>query len=104
MNKEEFSVIGLLKAIPAMTRKVWPGLWPLVLIVSASLYFGSPEHLDVLSFSDWAVLHTLILFGMLSLTIWLYNTFERPVVNMAVIGLWLMASAFCYLSDLILKS
>jgi hypothetical protein len=100
---EEFSTTGFIKAIPAMTRKVWPGIWPLIVVVTASLYFGNAS-LDVLSFSDWAIMHVLIVVGMISLTIWLYNTFERPAVNLAVIALWLLASAFCMLSNWFLRS
>ena len=103
MNKD-FHMLGFVKAIPTMTRKVWPGFWPLVIIVSLCLFFSNPTHLDVLSFADWAVMHLLIVLGLFATTTWLYNMFERPVVNMAVIGLWLLASAFCMLADLILKA
>ena len=101
--ENDFSVIGFIKAIPPMLKKVWPGLWPLVLIVSAILFFSSPEHLDVLSFSEWLDLHLLVVFGMVTISIWLYNTYPRPVVNMIVIGLWLLASACCVFGDLLLK-
>jgi hypothetical protein len=58
--------------------------------------------MDVLPFADWAIMHVLIVFGMISFTIWLYNTFERPAVNLAVIALWLLASAFCMFASLLL--
>jgi hypothetical protein len=103
MNNE-FSPIGFIKAIPAMTRRVWPGFWPLIVIITLFLYFDDPTHLNVLAFSDWAAMHILIVVGMISTTIWLYNTYKRPVVNTAVIGLWLLASAFCMLADFILQS
>jgi hypothetical protein len=101
--EEEFSLIGFIKAIPAMVKKVWPGFWLLIVIITAVLYFSSPEHLGVLSFSDWAVLHVLVVIGMIAITIWIYNTFPRPAANLLVIGIWFMASAFCVLSDLMLK-
>ena len=100
---ENFSTTGFIKAIPSMIRKVWPGIWPLIVIVALSLYFSNPTHLDVLSFSEWAVLHILLVVGMIATTIWLYNTYERPAVNMAVIGLWLLTSAFCMMADLFLR-
>ena len=100
---EDFSTLGFIKAIPGMMRKVWPGLWPLVLIISLCLYFDSPTHLEVLSFSDWASLHVIIVLGMIAATTWLYNSFKRPVVNMAVVGFWLLATAFCMLADFILQ-
>jgi hypothetical protein len=100
---EEFSTLGFIKAIPGMMRKVWPGLWPLVIVITLCLYFDSPTRLDVLSFSDWLTLHIVIVIGMLSTTIWIYNTFKRPAANMAIIGLWFLATATCMLFDLILK-
>ena len=72
---ENFSTKGFIRAIPAMTRKVWPGIWPLIVVVIVSLYFSSAP-LSVLPFSEWAIMHVLIVVGMISLTIWLYNTFE----------------------------
>ena len=100
---EDFSAVGFFKAIPGMMRKVWPGLWILVIIISLCLYFDSPTHLETLSFSDWATLHIVIVIGMVAATTWLYNTFKRPVVNMAVAGLWFLATAFCMLADFILR-
>ena len=100
---EDFSALGFIKAIPGMMRKVWPGLWILIIIISLCLYFDSPTRLEVLSFSDWATLHVIIVIGMIATTTWLYNTFKRPIVNMAVVGLWFLATAFCMLADFILQ-
>ncbi len=99
---ENFSTKGFIRAIPAMARKVWPGIWPLIVVVIVSLYFSSAP-LSVLPFSEWAIMHVLIVVGMISLTIWLYNTFERPAVNLAVVALWLLASAFCMMADWVLR-
>lgn len=101
---EDFSTLGFIKAIPGMLRKVWPGLWPLIVVIALCLYFDSPTRLEVLAFSDWLTLHIIIVIGMIATTTWLYNTFERPVVNMAVVGLWFLATAFCMLADFILQS
>ncbi len=101
---EDFSTLGFIKAIPGMLRKVWPGLWPLIAIISLALYFDSPAHLEVLSFEEWLNLHIIALVGMIATTTWLYNTFKRPVVNMAVAGLWFLATAACMMADLILQA
>ena len=103
MEEEKFSTVGFIKSIPGMVKKVWPGLWPLVLVITLCLYFDSPTRLDVLSFADWAALHIVILIGMLAASIWIYNTFKRPAANMAIIALWFMATAFCMLFDMVLK-
>ncbi len=97
--KNDFDFLEFIRSIPPMVKNVWPGIWPLIIIVSLFLYFGSPGHLDGLSFSDWASLHVVILIGMISLTIYLYNAIERPLSNMAVMGLWFMATAICMMAD-----
>lgn len=100
---EEFSTVGFVKAIPGMIRKVWPGFWVVIVAVTLCLYFDNPTGLDVLTVSEWLSLHALVVIGMITTTIWLYCTYERPAVNMAVIGLWLLASGGCVLSDFLLK-
>ena len=97
----QFNTVGFVKAVPGMFRNVWPGLWPLVIAIGLILYFTEPDHLHILPFSNWLALHLLIIGGLVSVTVWLYNTYKRPVVNMAVIGVWLLASAMCQLFDLI---
>jgi len=101
--QRDFSTIGFIKSIPALMRNVWPGMWILVPAVSAGLFFSGPSHLTVLSLSDFIVLHILAVLGMLGVTTWLYNTYERPAVNMAVAGIWFLASAACMLVELLLN-
>ncbi len=100
---ENFNTMSFIKSIPAMVRKVWPGLWYLIVVVTLSLYFSNSP-LRFLATGDWVALHILIVIGLIALTVFFYNAFERHTANFATLALWLLASAACMMAEFILRA
>jgi len=86
-----------------MMKKVWPGLWVLIIVISMSLYWSNTP-LDYLLFSDWLVMHVLIVLGLIALTIFIYNAYERHAANFATLAIWFLASAVCMMAGFILRA
>jgi len=100
---ENFNTMTFIKSIPAMIRKVWPGLWLLIVIITLSLYFSNSP-LSFLAFEDWVTMHLLIVIGLIALTVFFYNAFKRHTANFATLALWLLASAACMMAGFILRA
>jgi hypothetical protein len=99
---EEFNTASFLKAIPKMFGKVWPGVWVIIVVIPLVIHFTDTTT-NVMSLDIWLTVHIQIFIGLIALTVWMYNSFERYAANMLAIGTWLIASGICYLVDDILQ-